>query len=291
MNFSEEQKEILKVIHEETQRGDAQPKTMTFLGVIRDLLPKECFFQFGKGIKGFRFSIYDARYKDERSVDLFNGYIITYLTLISALEKEGLLLTYEGASGLNLDSSIISLSDKNGVPIQDMLDRDKLVSNPIISTTISELLFKYANKIIHPSYSLIKYVDNDFKTDEQILNEQNLSVALESLKDGKNALEKSTHSIRYAIAAIFISLIVGAWGIVLAYNENSISRAELDVDKQELEIDRESLDFSKLSSTEEKQEETNDLINSNNELISTMTATIDSLRIEVRNLQLKKRGK
>lgn len=295
MKFSKEQKELLNVIHELAYDGDSEPKTVEFLTVLSKIAPKHCFMQFGEEINGFRYWICDDDIKDDLDVhSQLLRRVITLLDLLSYLESERMMISYQYREGVNFKHNLIWVDDCEGnKALSD--PRIKLISaskTPYVnSPTVWELMANYANSAIQPSFTLIQIVRNDFKTEEQVLNEQNLSIALESLNDGKSALRKSTRSIHYAITAIFISFIVGVWGIVLAYNGNAISRAELDVDKQELEIDRESLDFSKLSSTEEKQKETNDLINSNNELISIMTATIDSLRIEVRNLQLKKRGK
>lgn len=230
MKFSREQKEILKMIFNLTQMGQHQPKPILFETIITAFTPENCFVNFSKSIEGFRIVIYNNEIKNQDQIDIINGKILTYLFLIDQLVKDNYIIIYKLKNGLDYRS--VFLNDRTGKEINFADNSEKFISQPLYSPTFWEIIEKYGNTVIQPSFSLIQFIENGFKTDSE--------------KATEDSLRKTGTGLKYSAIAVIISLFAFIGSIC-------VGLMELKINKRVEQISVESLEFSKKSATETKQ--------------------------------------
>jgi len=230
MKFSKEQQEILKMIFNLTQTGEHQPNPILFETIISAFTPERCFVNFSKKLEGFRLIIYNDEIKEQKQIDIINGKILTYLFLIDQLVKNNYIIIYKLKNGLDYTS--VFLNDMTGKEIDFADNSEKFISSPLFSPTFWEIIEKYGNTVIQPSFSLIQLIENGFKTDSE--------------KATEISLRKTGTGLKYSVIALIISLFAFIASIY-------VGLMELEINKRVEQISIESLEFSKKSATETKQ--------------------------------------
>ena len=238
MKFSSEQKELLGMIYNLSQRAEAQPKPISFESIISDLSPSDCFVNFARKIGGFRIFIYNNDYKDEKQVDIINGKILTYLFLIDLLVKNNLVIIYKLKEPLDYENIFVDDNNKKG--FEHRPKSGEFITKSLYSPTFWEIIEKYGSTVIQPSYSLIKLIDNDFKTDDELSTEI--------------GLRKATNGLRLSAIAIFISLLAFIFSIIVGVKSLQTNKRMEEISIENLEIEKEGIDYSRKSSTELKQD-------------------------------------
>lgn len=237
MQFSTEQKELLEMIYNLSQREDDQPRSITFEAVISDLSPSNCFVNFVKKKEGFRIFIYNNEYKDIKKVESINGKILTYLFLIDLLVKSNLVIIYKLKEPLDYEN--VFISDKNKKEFTEHPHSGEYITDTLYSPTFWEIIEKYGSTVIQPSYSLIKLIRNDFRTDDEISTEL--------------GLRKATKGLKLSVVAIFISLAALIFSIFVGLESLKTNERIEAISRNALDIAIEGNKYSKRSSTEQKQ--------------------------------------
>jgi hypothetical protein len=97
---------------------------------------------------------------------------------------------------------------------------------------IKNLLFNYSFKTIVIGQTLIDYVSNGFKTEEQLRHEANLKIAEKNLTIANASLKAAEISVKRATYAIIVSIILGIISIGSSfYISNKQSKCETKMDK------------------------------------------------------------
>lgn len=89
----------------------------------------------------------------------------------------------------------------------------------------SILLNKYAHGLVYPSQILVEYVQNDFKTEEQLKFEQQMSDT--QIKHAE-AMRTARYSLRLAIGAFVVALIPTCCSVVDRCSEKDMTIRELN---------------------------------------------------------------
>jgi hypothetical protein len=237
MKFSREQQEILKMVFNLTQRGNSQPRPILFETIISEFTPEDCFVNFSRDIEGFRIFIYNNKIKDEKEVDRINGKILTYLFLIDQLVKNNYIIIYKLKNNFNYKN--VFLPDKSGKPFDNAPGTGQFISEALYSPTFWEIIEKYGNTVIQPSYSLIYLIHNGFKTDSE--------------KATEKSLRKTGTGLILSGIALIISLIAFIASIYIDYNALKINERLEQISIESFDISKKSLEISKESATEQKQ--------------------------------------
>ncbi|MCX7743878.1 MAG: hypothetical protein N2167_04850 [Flavobacteriales bacterium] len=115
----------------------------------------------------------------------------------------------------------IYLYQQGNVPKQPtrfglLLKGNTPVSYQITDPIIVDFLLDYSYRTIVVGQILIDYVENDFKTDEQIRHDENIKIAKDNLDVANNSLVQAKKSVNRSSVAIGISILLGILSIAVS---------------------------------------------------------------------------
>ena len=228
ITLSELEKDFLKRIVDLSERTYDM-----FLGNLldKDLLNIDVFLDRQKNIAEFRFDqqCFPANTDFVYKVREMSWTFMKLVKLLKYLEKENYLYLYQESE------------PENTSRFGQLIMENSFVSYQIYDPDIKKLLIDYSHRTIVVGQSLIDYVKNDFKTQEQLRHEQNVAIAEQNLNIANASLDKaeigitqSKKSIGRATIAIIISIILGLISIGSSfYLANQQTKSETRINKQQ----------------------------------------------------------
>jgi len=202
INLSKTEKDFLKRIVDLSERTSNM-----FLGNLldRDLVNIDVFLDYQRQTVEFKFDSHAFVNTDfVEMVRDMSWTLMKLVKLLKYLEEENYLYLYQESSPQN-NSRFGQLTTNN-----------PFISYQIYDPEISRLLLECSHRTIVVGQTLIDYVRNDFKTEEQLRHEQNIAIATQNLSIANSSLEKTEiginladKSIKLSTKAIVISIILG----------------------------------------------------------------------------------
>lgn len=138
--------------------------------------------------------------------------LVTTINLLEELEKFGYVLTF------------LEAKPNNPTTFGQFVRGNTPISYDLVDERIINLLLDYSVKTIIVRPSLQSYVTNNFKTDEEIKEEQERISQAEDLRTNKR-------NLRIAMWALIISTIIGIYEIYLGYQEVKYGKMQVEQEK------------------------------------------------------------
>ena len=182
--------------------------------------------------------------------------LVTTINLLEELEKFGYVLTFLEAKPNN--PTIFGQFVRGNTPVQYDLVDERIIN----------LLLDYSVKTIIVRPSLQAYVTNNFKTNEEIKEEQErISQAVD--------LRINKRNLKIAMWALIISIVLGIYEIYLGHQEVKYGKMQVEQEQDVKLNDRQLQDLTnKIESTSKQVELTTKQIEQSNNKIDTLTKVI-----------------
>lgn len=145
----------------------------------------------------------------------FTWKMVRYYNLLKDLEKQNMLFMYQ-ESPIQRDSRFGRLVNGN-----------QYFSSNINDPDIVKLILEYTRKTIVINQSLIDYVDNDFKTQDDIKHIQSISLSEANLKIANKSLQKANITIVLTLLIFIFGTIVN---VSIAFKDS----APIKIDSSQL---------------------------------------------------------
>ena len=137
---------------------------------------------------------------------------LRFIKLLKYLEENNYLNFY------------LEIEDPNDARFGGLLRNNSFIVYKIHDQEFKNLLINYSFKTIIIGQTLVDFVENDFKTKEQLRHEENIKIAERNLIIANASLDKaeigisqSKKSVRRATIAIIISIILGLISIISSF--------------------------------------------------------------------------
>jgi len=149
----------------------------------------------------------------------FSWKIINYFNLLQYLEKNGMLFLYQESQ------------DEKNSRYGGLIAGNQFIPSKIHDRDAVQLILEFSKKTIIINQAFRDYVENDFKTNEDVkhyqnmelaeenieLARENLEVAVKSNDAAQKSIEIAQKSLRTAKITIFITVIIFVLGSLLSF--------------------------------------------------------------------------
>lgn len=133
----------------------------------------------------------------------FSWKMVRYYNLLKDFERQNMLFLYQ-------ESPI-----QNNSRFGRLVDGNQHISSNLNDPDIIKLILEYTRKTIVINQSLLDYVNNDFKTQEDIKHIQGISLSEENLKIANESLIIAGKSLKKANITIILTLLIFIIGTIV----------------------------------------------------------------------------
>lgn len=132
--------------------------------------------------------------------------LMKFVTLLKDLQDQKYLYLYQ------------DFPDPKPSRLGAILNNENSISHQVSDPIVCDLLNENFLKIIVISKYLIDYVNDNFRTREQVRHDENLKISVENLKAAQESVKKSSIAVYIAVITGIASLIVGVISIIMQMN-------------------------------------------------------------------------